>query len=173
MEAMEWGKLSSAKYMAVSTMVVMGFSPLLATITSSLNQLLETLSSSDASVESAIQACQRIDYNITVPTNFVMRECIDPVTIDGIELAPGDLVYVFLGTASGCPFSRLTAIPFGAGRHFCSGTKLSQMMLKLAQGAMADSAQSLRKLPVLPRPTPIETGRATAFLSFRDPEPSS
>jgi hypothetical protein len=47
------------------------------------------------------------------------------------------------------------------------------MMLNLAQEVLADSAQSLRDLPVLPRPTPVEIDRAMPFLAFRDPEPTS
>lgn len=88
------------------------------TITSSLNQILEGLAPADANVEEAIQACKKIDYDITVPTNFVMRRCLQPTNIEGIAVGQGDLVYVFLGSASGCPFSRLTALAC-AGCRWC------------------------------------------------------
>jgi cytochrome P450 len=91
-----------------------------------------------------------------------MRTCAAADTIGSEAVRPGDVVYLFLGSATGCPFSRLTSVPFGAGRHFCSGAALTQLMTTAVQNGLsriqADGSQI----------TPSEEvqGKAAAFLRF-------
>jgi pimeloyl-ACP methyl ester carboxylesterase len=166
MEAVQWQKLSKIEVLAVSTLLIMGVSPLLAVVTKSINALLECMSPLDDSMNKAVRACRSVDFYNTVPTNFVIRRCLKPTQIQNYSLAKDDWVYVFLGSANGCPFSRLHSIPFGAGRHICSGTKLSADMLSLTHDALELAAPALKKSALLCRRSPTVEGRASAFLTY-------
>lgn len=166
MQALNWQRLTRAEIMAVSVLLVMGVSPLLATVTASINALLESLCPQNHSTIEAVAACRTVDFHSSVPTNFVIRRCLKAITIEAHALAKEDLVYVFLGPANGCPLNRLTSIPFGAGRHVCIGTKLSFEMLALTHDAMELAAPALRALPLLGQQSPALQGRASAFLSY-------
>lgn len=166
MEAVHWQNLSKIEVLAVSTLLIMGVSPLLAAVTKSINTLLEGLCPPDDNINNAIRACRTVDFYNTVPTNFVIRRCIEPVQIQYYSLAKDDLVYVFLGSANGCPLNRLHSIPFGAGRHICSGTKLSADMLSLTHDALELAAPVLKKSALLCRRSPTVEGRASAFLTY-------
>jgi hypothetical protein len=166
MEALHWQKLSKIEALAASTLLIMGVSPLLAAVTKSINVLLEGLCPPNDSITHAIKTCRSVDFYNTVPTNFVIRRCLKPVNIQDYSLAKDDLVYVFLGSANGCPLSRLQSIPFGAGRHICSGTRLSAEMLHLTHDALELAAPALKESAVVCRQSPIVQGRAAAFLTY-------
>ena len=168
MHALQWQSLNEAERTAVSVMIVMGVSPLVATATASLNALLEVLAIPGSTHDEAVTASRKVDFHATVPTNFVMRRCLTTTVVNGHELREGDLAYVFLGPVSGCPFSALTTLPFGSGRHVCSGRQLSLIMLASVHDALELAVSSLAELPLVNRRTPVEAGRASAFLRYAD-----
>jgi hypothetical protein len=102
------------------------------------------------------------DATAIVPTNFVMRACVGPDTLGGEAVEPGDVVYLFLGSATGCPFSRLTSLPFGAGSHYCSGAALTQVMLKSVRSVLGRMRADCGRISS----TPEVEGKAGAFLVF-------
>lgn len=173
MEALEWQKLSKIEVLAVSTLLIMGVSPLLAAVTKSINTLLEGLCPPNDNITKAIQACKSVDFYNTVPTNFVIRRCLKSITVQNHSLAKDDLVYVFLGSANGCPLSRLQSIPFGAGRHICSGTRLSAEMLSLTHDALELAAPELKKSALNCEQSPTVKDRASAFLTYTRSDTSS
>ena len=64
-----------------------------------------------------------------VPTFFVAREASVDSNLESLKVSQGDKLYLFLYNSSGCPFSNKT-LPFGKGTHFCSGYKLSQLLVR-------------------------------------------
>jgi cytochrome P450 len=91
-----------------------------------------------------------------------MRECVAADMIGAEAVRPGDVVYLFLGSATGCPFSRLTSVPFGAGRHYCSGAALTQVMTAAVQNGLRRIRADGSKI----NPSEIAQGKAAAFLRF-------
>jgi len=146
----------------ILSLLIMGVSPLHALITASLNRFVQARCSGIPLDEALALAAKTDSYSI-VPTNFVMRESMAPDTITGEPVAVGDVVYLFLGSATGCPFSRQTAVPFGAGAHYCSGAKLTSVMLWAVRAGLATA-----KAPALNRISlaPAEQGKASAFLMY-------
>jgi cytochrome P450 len=150
---------------AVLSMLIMGVSPLHALITASLNQCLQARESGSPLAE-ALALAAKVDSYAIVPTNFVMRECCRPDSIDGEAVAVGDIVYLFLGSATGCPFSRQSAVPFGAGAHYCSGAKLTSVMMWAVRAGLAAADPAALNDVAIARP---EQGKASAFLMFPPP----
>lgn len=148
---------------AILSLLVMGITPIQAILTAAINAAVTKFHAGEP-CDDALAALKTIDAYTVVPTNFVMRECVVDDELGGEAIVHGDIVYVFLGTASGCPFSRQTALPFGAGVHVCSGAKLTSVMLATARGALADAGEGLRRVA----PAEVIGGRAHAFLLFRD-----
>lgn len=148
---------------AVLSLLIMGVSPVLAILTAAINACVHELSEGRTADE-ATAVLRDFDAYSVVPTNFVMRECVTADDVAGASILPGDVVYVFLATTTGCPFSRQDSLPFGAGAHQCSGLKLTSVMLSVARKALADSTASLRRV----RPSPVVRGKAYAFLLHRD-----
>jgi len=110
-----------------------------------------------------------VDFSLA-PTSFVMRRCTQDAGVDGHEFRRGDVVYLFLGEASGCPLHRLNSLPFGAGRHTCSGQPLSRRMLELAHAAFREARGDWGRV----RASGVVPGRSSAFVKFEaDPDESS
>ena len=146
---------------AVLSLLVMGVSPMHALLTTLVNVYAtarrEGLTAGDAAKRTA-----GFDATTIVPTNFVMRACVGADTLGGEAVEPGDVVYLFLGSASGCPFSRLTSLPFGAGSHYCSGAALTQLMLKSVRSVLGQMRADCSRISS----TPEVEGKASAFLVF-------
>jgi hypothetical protein len=139
----------------------MGVSPLQAILTSLINSYVVALRAGSAGSD-AVKVATGWDSYAIVPTNFVMRECVAADMIGAEAVRPGDVVYLFLGSATGCPFSRLTSVPFGAGRHYCSGAALTQVMTAAVQNGLRRIRADGSKI----NPSEIAQGKAAAFLRF-------
>lgn len=146
---------------AVLSLLLMGVSPLLALLTALINAFSSALRDG-LTPEDALRRADAVDSYAIVPTNFVMRTCIAADTIGDEAVEPGDAVYLFLGSASGCPFSRLTSVPFGAGRHSCSGAALTQVMTNVVRSGLARTRVDFRRIG----PSRELQGRAAAFLAY-------
>jgi cytochrome P450 len=153
--------LDEADEAAVLSLLAMGVSPLHALLTSLINVYAAALCDGAAAGE-AVKRTAALDSYAVVPTNFVMRRCVAPDTISGERVDPGDIIYLFLGAATGCPFSRHTSVPFGAGQHYCSGAVLTQVMLNAVRTALKDVRSDCRRLS----PSTEVQGKAAAFLTF-------
>lgn len=147
---------------AVLSLLIMGVSPILGILTAALNA--KARAARDGRSVAAAAALRDFDAYTVVPTNFVMRECVAADDLGGAQVLPGDVVYVFLASATGCPFSRRESLPFGAGTHQCSGAKLTSVMLSVARKALADCGDVLGRM----QPSPVVHGKAHAFLIHRD-----
>jgi hypothetical protein len=147
---------------AVLSMLIMGVRPLHAQITASLNRCLQARRAGTP-LDEALALAAKVDAYSIVATNFVMRECVAPGTIADEPVAAGDVVYLFLGSATGCPFSRQTAVPFGAGAHYCSGAKLTSVMLWTVRAGLAAADPSVFDHVAA---APAEQGKASAFLTY-------
>jgi hypothetical protein len=160
-EAIGFDGLDEPDQAAVLSLLVMGVSPLHALLTALLNAYAAGL---EAGMEraDAVKAATGWNSYAIVPTNFVMRTCIATDVLGQDVVQPGDIVYLFLGSATGCPFSRLTSVPFGAGLHHCSGAALTQVMTTAVRNGL------IRIDPHGCPITPSEEvkGKAAAFLGF-------
>lgn len=149
----------------VLALLIMGVSPLHALITASLNQCLRARESGRP-LDEALALAAKVDSYTIVPTNFVMRECSQPDSIAEEHIAIGDIVYLFLGSATGCPFSRQSAVPFGGGAHYCSGAKLTSLMMWAVRAGLAAADPAALDAVAVARP---EEGKASAFLMYPPP----
>jgi hypothetical protein len=146
---------------AVLSLLLMGVSPLHAILTAMLNAYAVGLQAGLAGGDAA-QAAVGWDSHAIVPTNFVMRVCVETDALGPEVVQPGDVVYLFLGSATGCPFSRRTSVPFGAGRHYCSGAALTQVMT----AAVRDGLGRFHANGCRITPSEEVQGKAAAFLVF-------
>jgi cytochrome P450 len=83
------------------------------------------------------------------PNQFVRRIAVQPYTIDGTTIAPGDVVYAAVGAANRDParwddpdavhLDRADAahhVQFGSGIHSCLGAHLARLQAEVALGAL-------------------------------------
>ena len=83
------------------------------------------------------------------PNQFVRRIAVQPYTIDGTSIAPGDVVYAAVGAANRDParwddpdavhLDRADAahhVQFGSGIHSCLGAHLARLQAEVALGAL-------------------------------------
>jgi cytochrome P450 len=158
-EAIGVHELGEAEQATVLSLLVMGVSPLHAMFTAMMNAAIRAVQAGEDPLE-AVRLARGVDSYSIVATNFVMRECVAENVVGGETILPGDMLYLFLGSASGCPFTRQTAIPFGAGRHYCSGAKLTSVMINIAHKAVAAFGERLGRIS----PSAVIEGKAQAFL---------
>lgn len=115
----------------------------------------------------AIEECTRY----TTPTQAIHRVVAEPVELHGSTLAPGDLLYLFLGPANRDPrvfadphvldIARAEAsrhIAYAGGPHFCLGATLARMELETAVRAIFE------RFPTLRLERPPETLQAGVFV---------
>ena len=153
--------LEEPEQAAVLSLLLMGVSPLHALLTAMLDAYAVARRDGFAADEAA-RRTEAVDSYAIVPTNFLMRACVAADSIGAEAVAPGDVIYLFLGSATGCPFSRLTSVPFGAGRHFCSGATLTQVMqaaVRVGLGRIEADWSRIESAAVV-------QGKAAAFVSF-------
>jgi len=162
-ESFDFEALEEGDQTTVLSLLVMGVSPMHAMFTSMINTSIEA-ARAGLQPQEALDSIAAMDAYTITATNFVMRKCIEQDVVGGEEVNPGDVLYLFLGSASGCPLSRLTSIPFGAGRHYCSGAKLTAEMVRLVAAAVQTNLTALASV----LPSTVEAGRATAFLTYED-----
>ena len=146
---------------AVLSLLVMGVSPMHALLTTLVN-VYATARREGLTADEAAKRTAGFDAYAIVPTNLTMRACVGADTLGGEAVKPGDVVYLFLGSASGCPFSRLTSLPFGAGSHYCSGAALTQLMLKTVRSVLGRMRVDCSRISS----TAEVEGKASAFLVF-------
>lgn len=148
------------------SIVTMGYLPLKAMVAAYLNKFI-----------SNPEALSNFEFQNVVPTNFVMREALKDFSINyrafnkkisSLDLFANDVTYIFLGEGSGCPFSYLNSLPFGAGRHTCPGKGVSQRFLKIISNEFTSYASlnpGLSDKQIIP--ASILRHRSSAFLSYR------
>jgi len=147
---------------AVLSLLIMGVRPLHAVTTQLIDAWLAGTAAGEPP-EAIRERLATVDAYAVVPVNFVMRRCVEADTIGAEDVSPGDVVYCFLGSATGCPFTRQSAVPFGAGTHVCSGTQLSIVMFHQVRRAL----QGLGVPDGLQiAPSPPSRGVANAFLTY-------
>ena len=128
--------------------------PILTSLTALLNSKIEHLGPSNIDIFS--------DFKMT-PTNDLAREAARDTDLDGVNIRKGDKLYVMLFESTGCPFSDEGSLPFGHGKHLCPGADLSRLILRQSmQAAQTIAAEQWAQL----RPSTIQTGRVSAFLSY-------
>jgi cytochrome P450 len=147
---------------AIISLLVMGVRPIQALFTVAINECSKSLRFGQ-SLEQALAGLDAIDPSSVVPTNFIMRECVADDDVEGCSIRAGDILYIFLGSASGCPFASGDAVPFGGGVHYCSGAKLTGDMLRFLRVVLAQMADGLLQI----EPSGVRHGSATAFLAFQ------
>lgn len=160
--AIGFESLDESGQAAVLSLLLMGVGPLHAIITALLNDYIGGRREGLAA-EAAVKRTLQVDSYAIVPTNFVMRVCVAADTLGMEVVRPGDIVYLFLGAATGCPFTRLTSLPFGAGQHYCSGAALTQVMINAVRSVLGRVEADWREI----RPSTEVQGKAAAFLSFK------
>lgn len=146
---------------AVLSLLVMGVRPITALFTVAINSFSMAVSAGRP-LDEAMNDLSAIGSYSVVPANFVMRECIAENDLGGQLVRAGDVVYVFLGSASACPFSPRSALPFGGGAHYCSGAKLTDSMLQILKHVLAGLGGELMGLEC----SRVREGYASAFLAF-------
>jgi len=146
---------------AVLSLLLMGVSPLHALLTAVLNAYAAARRDG-LSADDAVRCTEGVDSHSIVPTNFVMRTCVAADSIGPDRVKPGDVVYLFLGSATGCPFSKGTSLPFGAGRHYCSGAALTQVMTAVVRDGLRRLGADCGRIT----PSAEVRGKAAAFLAF-------
>jgi hypothetical protein len=160
-ETIDFEELGEPEQAAILSLMLMGVSPIYAVLTAMMNAIVTAVRSGQ-DPHDALRNARGVDSYAIVPVNFVMRECVTATAIAGEQVEPGDILYLFLGSATGCPFSRLTSIPFGGGQHYCSGAKLTSAMLGVARTALQGAIALVGGLD----PADVEQGKSSAFLNY-------
>ncbi|MBL9175271.1 MAG: hypothetical protein JNL10_17155 [Verrucomicrobiales bacterium] len=150
---------SPAELIVLLTLLMMGTAPTVATVNWTANRWHRQVTSGTASGSPPPE----VDFSLA-PTSFVMRRCVEDTEVEGHSFEQGDVVYLFLGEASGCPLHRLNSLPFGAGRHTCSGQPLSRRMLELTHAAFGESRGDWNRAVA----SGVVPGRSSAFVKFED-----
>ena len=146
---------------AIISLLVMGVRPTIALFTVAINHFSRVLSAGRP-LDEALRELDQVSSQSVVPTNFVMRKCIVDDDLRGLSVRAGDILYVFLGSASGCPFSARNSLPFGGGAHYCSGAKLTDAMFQILKGLLVGLGDELMGLEC----SRVRQGFASAFLAF-------
>lgn len=160
-EATGFDELEESEQTAVLSLLVMGVSPMHALFTTLLNSYVSGLQAGLESAEAVRASTGWNSYEI-VPTNFVMRTCVVSDMLGEKLVQPGDIAYLFLGSATGCPFSRVTSVPFGAGLHLCSGAALTQVMTNAVRNGLIHTQVDGSRI----MQSEEFQGKAAAFLGF-------
>lgn len=100
-------------------------------------------------------ACEEA-LRIYSPTQFMVRRCLQPVSIDGHDFRVGELVFFGLASANrdeahfedGERFDSLRAnaaehLALGAGPHLCLGASLLRLETEVAIGALLDRFEAI------------------------------
>lgn len=154
---------NQAELIALLTLLMMGTAPTVAAVNGAANRWLRSVTSGTSPGSHPPE----VDFSLA-PTSFVMRRCTEGTMVDSHQFKRGDVVYLFLGEASGCPLHRLNSLPFGAGRHTCSGQPLSRRMLELSLAAFRETRGDWSRAHA----SGVVPGRSSAFLRFQ-PTPNT
>lgn len=144
------------------TFLLMGFKP----IKAMLNHF--TSSALQASAHGSTLIPETINYSDILPTNFVIRQADKSFPLGDQAIQQGTIFILYLADAQArCPFSSLTAIPFGAGRHKCAGLALSEhlrrSLIRHASPKLSDLAKSVSPESIV---FPSYDQNSEVFLSF-------
>jgi hypothetical protein len=140
---------------------IMGSAPLNSTLISSLNFLLERQQNGheDSTLPSELRG--KLPFARFLPTRFSLRRLTEDIEIDGHEFHANDVVYVYLAEAGGCPIKKVQALPFGFGRHFCPGHKVSELVISTCLNTIL-SSEALKRCAA----SQANSENVGAFLSF-------
>lgn len=140
---------------------IMGSAPLNSTLTGSINFLIERRKAGkrDTIIPHELRGQQ--SFSRILPTRFVLRRAKEEVSINGIRFLKNDIIFAYLAQAGGCPIRRTVSLPFGAGKHFCPGHRVSKLIIKTCLEALICTDAHLRCMESSANPNNI-----SAFLSF-------
>ncbi len=128
---------SIEKFTAFNTLLVMGLFPTQSTLTALLNHYFTFISVKNNN-EKLKSSIMDFKFSNVTPLNFTVRIVEKNVKIDDIPFTKNNIVYSFLGEFSKCPFSNLTSMPFGIGKHKCPGQPVAQAILDKTKEALLD-----------------------------------
>ena len=140
---------------------IMGSAPLNGTLISSLNFLLERRMEGrqDGSLPGELRG--KLPFSRFLPTRFTVRRVMEDIQVDEYNFRSNDVVYVYLADAGGGPIRQVQALPFGFGRHFCPGHKVSELVLATCLNTILGCC-ALKKCT----PSVATVQNVGAFLSF-------
>lgn len=151
------------KKLFLFTLRIMGASPLHGALTASLNELIERRSQGYKDTDKIpSHLSQDGSFRSFLPTRFVLRRMNQPFQLHGFEFMAGDVVFIYLAEASGCPIRKVLSFPFGAGIHYCPGAELSRKIIRLS--LLSVLASGLTKRTSV---SPVQEGSINAFLRFQ------
>ena len=129
---------SDIKTVLALSIATMGYMPLKGMLAAYLNEFMQNPNE-----------ISELSFSNVVPTNFVMRKvlkdcCFKFIDRGGdnssITFFSNDVVYIFLGDGTSCPFTSLNTLPFGAGKHICPGKSISEEFLRITSDEIKQHA---------------------------------
>lgn len=140
---------------------IMGSAPLNSTLISSLNFLLERrkYGHEDSTLPNELRG--KLPFARFLPTRFSLRRLTEDIQIEGYRFYVNDVIYVYLADAGGCPIKKVQALPFGFGRHFCPGHKVSELIIATCLNIIL-GCNALKECT----PSAVNVQNVGAFLSF-------
>lgn len=113
-----------------------GRDPMIGGITAFLHHLFQQPPADRADVLDKMTASTL--YRITSPVNYIGRIARCAVTVDGVEISPGDQILLLLPAANGDPAATTDqrGVAFGAGGHTCAGQALALSITDAFLGAL-------------------------------------
>lgn len=140
---------------------IMGSAPLNSTLISSLNFLLERRKEGHEESILPSELRGKLSFARFLPTRFSLRRLTEDIQIDGFEFHANDVLYIYLAEAGGCPIKMVQALPFGFGRHFCPGHKVSELVILTCLNTIL-GCSALKQCA----PSAAKVQNVGAFLSF-------
>ena len=144
---------------------IMGSAPLNATLTSSINTMIDEYSFSGKDLEKPKNLDGSTPFNSFLPTRFVLRRATMELDLGEIQLRKDDILFVYLASTNKCPLKNMNNLPFGYGSHFCPGQKVSEIIIRTLLKIMIKN-QTYGNL----KKSEIDKLNAGAFLSFLEDE---
>jgi cytochrome P450 len=105
--------------------ILQGRDPMIGGITAFLRSICD-MPTSERSAALARTSAAGL-FRLTSPVNYIGRIARRAITIEGIEIAPGDQLLLLLPSANGDPSAATDnrGVAFGAGHHTCAGQALA------------------------------------------------
>jgi cytochrome P450 len=110
--------------------------------------------SNPAMLPNVIMECMRYETSV----QSTMRVALEDAEVEGVQIARGDVVFVWLGSAHRDPemfvepdrlkidrsFKDVKILSFGGGLHFCLGARLASMEIEAALGTLFSRLPDMR-----------------------------
>lgn len=134
--------LSDYEYTALNSFLIMGFYPIVSSITVLLNNYIQLLDQKH-SKDRINTFLKDFSFSNVTPINFLVRIAKKDITIEDINFSEGNIVYVFLGKLSKCPFNKNSSMPFGIGKHQCTGKQTAKVILDKTKDLLINSESKI------------------------------